>query len=79
MKFILLLARGGQEADHLHRQLQPLKVVFQILSFHCEAVLPVSGGDTREKETESVKTYGKTRACLNSLSKCNIVIILVSI
>lgn len=79
MKFILLLACGGQEADHLHSQLQPLKVVFQILSFHCEAVLSVSGGDTREKETERVKTYSNTRACLSSISKCNIVIMLVSI
>ncbi|TNN79880.1 hypothetical protein EYF80_009917 [Liparis tanakae] len=32
----------SQEADHLHRQLQTLKVVFQILSFHGEAVLLVS-------------------------------------
>lgn len=43
---ILLFACGGQEADHLHRQLQPLKVMFQILSFHCEAVLLVFGGNT---------------------------------
>lgn len=45
---VLLFACGGQEADHLHRQLQTLKVMFEILSFHREAVLLVSGGHGRE-------------------------------
>lgn len=44
----LLFASDGQEADHLHCQLQPLKVVLEILPFHREAVLLVSGGHGRE-------------------------------
>lgn len=34
-----LFARGRKEAHHLHGQLKPLKVMLQVFSFDCEAVL----------------------------------------
>lgn len=34
-----LLACGREEAHHLHGQLKPLKVMLQVFSFDCEAVL----------------------------------------
>lgn len=34
-----LFARGRKKSHHLHGQLKPLKVMFQVLSFNCEAVL----------------------------------------
>lgn len=48
-----LLPCGRQEAHHLHGQLQTLKVVLQILSFHCEAVLLVS----RSNESPAIKLF----------------------
>lgn len=58
----LLFARAGQEADHLHRQLQALKVVLEILPFHREAVLLVSGGHGREGDDRG-RTSASVRQC----------------
>lgn len=44
VRVILLFARGRQEAHHLHGQLQPLKVMLEVLSLHSEAVLRPQGG-----------------------------------
>lgn len=37
--FHSLSARGRKKAHHLHGQLKPLEVMFQVFSLHCEAVL----------------------------------------
>lgn len=49
----LLFPRGRQEPHHLHGQLETLKVVLQILPFHCEAVLLVS----RSNESVAIKLF----------------------
>lgn len=52
-----LFSCGWQEPHHLHGQLQTLKVVLQILSFHCEAVLLVS----RSNESPAIKRFTAVR------------------
>lgn len=52
-----LFSCGWQEPHHLHGQLQTLKVVLQILSFHCEAVLLVS----RSNESPAIKRITAVR------------------
>lgn len=67
----LLFARVGQEADHLHRQLQALKVVFEILPFHREAVLLVSGGHGREGEDRGRRQHRRASRRLRTISERN--------
>lgn len=59
---ILLLARGGQEADHLHGELQPLEVVLQVLSFHREAVLPGEAEGAEEVKPLLGMDWSKSKA-----------------
>lgn len=51
-----LLASGRQKAHHLHSQLKPLKVMLQVFSFHCEAVLQESSTQKQSAPTAANKT-----------------------
>lgn len=80
-----LFSCGWQEPHHLHGQLQTLKVVLQILSFHGEAVLlvsrsnvslaikhfPTMWGVPKGAVTRHTSVHYTTQACTDAASHAN--------